>query len=283
MTTVLLALAAAVMYGLSDFIGGLLSRRTSVWAVAVVAQITATVLMVVTALIVTGRPTMADWAWGATAGIGGGLGTAFLYRGLAAGRMGVVAPLSAVGAALVPVAVGLLTGERPPLLTWLGIGCAFPAIWLVSTATDPIADDGQSGSRLAAGVTDGLLAGLGFGLLFATLGQVPDGAGFGPLALAQATSIGAVVALAVALRQPWIPRNRYSWRAVVVGALAAGAAVAFLLATQSGLLTVASVLTSLYPAFTVLMAATLLRERIRAGQAVGLALAAAAVGLVAAG
>ena len=146
---------------------------------------------------------------------------------------------------MLPVVVGLVTGERPALLTWIGIGCALPAIWLVSTAADPVDVSGRP-HGMAEGVTDGLLAGLGFGLLFSTLGQVPDTAGLGPLAMAQASSV-------------------------------------FLLGTQTGLLTVASVLTSLYPAFTVLLAATLLRERIHAAQGAGLVLAAAAVVLVAAG
>ena len=110
------------------------------------------------------------------------LGGAFLYRGLAAGRMGVVAPVSAVGAAILPVAVGVTTGERPELLVWLGIAAAVPGIWLVSR------EPGGDGS-LAAGLVDGVLAALGFGLLFAAIGQVPDGAGYWPLALAQVTSL----------------------------------------------------------------------------------------------
>ena len=110
-----------------------------------------------------------------------------------------------------------------------------------------------------------------------------DTAGLGPLAMAQASSVAAVIALATMLRQDWLPRDRYSRWAIIVGALAAGAALLFLLGTQTGLLTVASVLTSLYPAFTVLLAATLLRERIHAAQGAGLVLAAAAVTLVAAG
>lgn len=280
--TVVLALGCAVMYGLSDFVGGLMSRRVSVWPVAVVAQVASTVLTAAAAGLLAGDPTTADWLWGAFAGIGAGAGTAFLYRGLATGRMGVVAPLSAVGSALLPVATGLVAGERPALWTWIGIACAFPAIWLVSTAADPV-DVGGTKHQVGEGVVDGLLAGLGFGLLFSALGQVPDSAGLGPVALTQATSIVVVIGLAAALGQPWVPRGRFVWRASAVGALGATATVLFLFATQSGLLTVASVLSSLYPAFTVLLAATLLREHIHRAQAVGLFLAAAAVSLVAIG
>ncbi len=280
MLTVVLALGSALLYGLSDFIGGFLSRRTSVWSVAIVTQVTAIIAVGAATLIVGGRPTSGDLAWGMFAGLGTGVGTAFLYRGLAAGRMGVVAPLSAVGAALLPVTVGVLTGERPAPIVWGGIALAFPAIWLIARSTDqPAAGTGG----LNAGVVDGLLAGFGFGLMFAALGQVPDGAGFAPLVAAEAVSIPVIIGLAMAMRQAWVPRQRASLGGVVVGSLAAAAAVLFLLATQAGLLTVASVLSSLYPAFTVLLAAVILRERIHGAQGVGLVLAVAAVAMVAGG
>ncbi len=283
MLTISLALAAAAMYGLSDFFGGLVSRRASVWQVATVTQIAAVVLVGTAALVIGGSPTTAEWLWGALAGIGTGSGTAFLYRGLSSGRMSVVAPLSAVGAALVPVAVGVLTGDRPPLLTWIGIACAIPAIWLVSTAPDPSTPRPERRGRIDPGVVDGVLAGLGFGLMFAALGQVPDSAGLGPLAAAEVTSIAAIAAVAAAFGASWLPREREAWWGLVVGALAAVAAILFLVASQTGMLTVAAVLSSLYPVFTVLLAALVLRERIAPAQAVGLVLALAAVVLVAVG
>jgi len=277
---VLLALGSALAYGISDFVGGMLARRVSPWSVAVVAQCVSTTCVTVLALASGGDPTARDLAWGLVAGLGNGTGGVFLYRGLANGRMAVVAPLSAVGAALLPVAVGVATGERPSILTWLGVACAFPAIWLVSRAPDLAGTEAQhSGS----GVVDGLLAGLGFGLLFAALGQVPESAGLQPLALTQATSVLAIIALATLLRQSWLPRERYALRAAYIGVLGALATTLFLLATQAGLLSVASVLSSLYPAVTVVLAVSLLRERIHRPQAVGLALALAAVVLVAAG
>ena len=281
MATIVLALAAAALYGLSDFAGGLVSRRTSVWGVAVVTQITAAVALGVLAFVQPSGPTRADLAWGALAGVGTGIGTGFLYRGLSAGRMGVVAPLSAVGAALLPVIVGIATGERPQPLTLIGIACAFPAIWLVSTSTDTAVVD-PAPARPNSDVANGLLAGLGFGLMFSALGQVPESAGLAPLAMAELSSIAAVVVLAMALRQSWLPANRAAWNGVVVGALAAAATVCFLFASQSGLLAVASVLASLYPAVTVLLATLVLHERIHRGQGVGLGLTLVAVVLVAA-
>ncbi len=153
MTTVLLALGAALAYGLSDFLGGVVSRRTSVWPVAFTACLGAALGTLVLALVVPGDPSRADLLWGLLAGVGSGSGTAFLYRGFASGRMGVVAPVSAVGAAVLPVAIGVVVGERPSALVWLGILVALPGIWLVSR--EPAADDaarrggGRRGRRRA--------------------------------------------------------------------------------------------------------------------------------------
>lgn len=275
-----LALGAALMYGVSDFMAGLASRRASLWAVAVVTQGTALVLIGLAAIILPGRPEMADLLWGAVAGVGMGGGTGFLYRGLSSARMGIVAPLSAVGAALLPVVVGLATGERPPLLTWVGMAAAIPAIWLVSSSADGGA---TAEGRFGEGVIDGLLAGIGFGVMFAALGQVPEEAGLFPVAVADVTSVPAVIVLAAALRQDWVPRERLSWWGMPVGALVAAASVLYLFATQTGLLAVAAVITSLYPVFTILLAATILRERVHGPQAVGLVLAGVAVSLIAIG
>jgi len=282
---VVLALASALSYGLSDFVGGLVSRRASPWAVAVLSQAASAVCVLVMALVLGGDPVAADWAWAALAGVGTGAGAGFLYRGLASGRMGVVAPVSAVGAALLPVLVGVAIGERPALLTWWGVVCAFPAIWLVSRTDTPTpveTDGGRVDGPTSNGLLDGVLAGVGFGLLFAALDRVRDEAGFGPLVATQAVAVVATAALAAALAASWVP-GRSSLPAVWAGVLSALANVFFLLATQTGLLAVAAVLTSLYPALTVLLAAVILREHIGRIQSVGLVLAVAAVGLVAAG
>ena len=275
--TVLLALSGAVFYGLSDFVGGIASRRTSAWSVALTAALSGAVFVLVAAVLVDGDPTRQDLAWGVLAGVGNGFGTAFLYRGLSSGRMGVVAPISAVGAALVPVAAGLAGGERPAELVWFGIAAAIPGIWCVSQ--DPAAD--SPGAR--GGVLDGVLAGLGFGVLFAALGQVPEEAGLLPLAFNQLVGAAAIVAVALALRVAWVPREKPAAYGVVCGALGAAATVAFLLATHAGALTVAAVLASLYPAVTILLAAVVLKEPVHRVQGVGLALCGIAVALVAAG
>jgi drug/metabolite transporter (DMT)-like permease len=283
---IVLALFSALAYGLSDFLGGILSRRTSAWSVAVVAQSSSTLCTGLAALFVAGTPTGGDYAWAALAGVGSGVGTGFLYRGFSSGRMSVVAPVSAVGAALVPVFAGTVTGERLTMIVWLGIAVALPAIWLVSTTpgdSSLVGDETTPRASLAEGLVDGALAGLGFGMLFAALGQVPDSAGVWPLALCQLVSIPAVVVLAAALRAPWLPRGRTVRWALLAGPLGATATGAFLLASQQGFLTVAGVLSSLYPASTVLLAALVLREKIHRAQGVGLLLCGFAVALVAGG
>jgi len=275
--TVLLSLLAAAAYGLSDFNGGWVSKRVSAWAVALAAQCGGVLATLVIALPADARPSGTDLAWGLLAGVGNGFGTAFLYRGLSAGRMGVVAPVSGVGAALIPVVTGVLIGERPGMVVWIGIALAFPAIWIV--AREPSGSD-TAGS---GGFLDGVLAGLGFGTLFVALSRVSDDAGLLPLALNQAAGGVVIVAVAVALRQQWLPREGRAALGLVSGVLAALATWLFMVASRGGNLTVASVVVSLYPAFTVLLAALLLREHVHRVQAVGLGMCAVSVALVAAG
>ena len=280
MITVLFSLGAAFAYGLSDFLGGVVSRRTSVWPVAMLACGGAGLGTLVLAFTIDGDPTGGDIAWGLLAGVGSGVGTAFLYRGFAKGRMGVVAPVSAVGAALLPAALGVVTGERPSMLVWVGLTAALPGIWLVSR--EPPAD-AEAAAGSAAGLLDGILAGAGFGVLFAALGQVPEGAGYWPVMAAQVVSLLSVVVAALLLGGDPRPRHAQDWWGLVAGLLASLAVVGFLLARHEGLLSVAAVLTSLYPAFTVLLATLLLSERLHRSQTIGLALCAVTVACVAAG
>lgn len=273
-----LALASALSYGTSDFVAGVLSRRAPAVAVACAAQLIATVVVVLAApFALTGHPTGAALLWGAVAGVGAGLGTAFLYRGFGAGRMSVVAPLSAVMAALLPAIVGIASGERPSVAAVVGMVVALPAIWLVSRTRE------SNGGRLSAGGVEGLLAGVGFALLFIGLAHVPDGTGLWPLALAQAVSVPVIAALAVSTRTSLRLPPRLVAGAAAVGILGAAATLLYLLATRQALLAVAAVLASLYPALTILLARVLLKERIAATQGVGLACAAAAVSLIAVG
>ena len=279
---IVLALVAAVGYGTADFVGGLTARRASPWAVALAGQLAGGLAMLAAGLTLPGQAARpADFAWALMAGVGSAVGTVFLYRGLARGRMGVVAPVSGVGAALVPVFVGVSLGERLGTLTWIGVMVALPGIYFVSRE---VADGTDRSWR---GIADGALAGVGFGLLFVALAQVPESAGVLPLAANQ--GVGAVLTVTIAglLRQPWVPRDRAGRRAVgwgaVGGVLGTAGTAAFLLASHSADLAVVGVLASLYPAVTVLLAATVLREPFRPSQGLGLLVCGASVGLVAVG
>lgn len=272
-----LALGAAFAYGVSDFVAGVVTRRASPWAVAATSQAAAAAIIVAAALLHPGAPGPADLWWGAAAGLGNGAGNVFLYRGLGGGRMAVVAPLSAVATAGLPVLVGVALGERAGALPFAGVALALPAIWLVSL--------GGPGLRAATrrDLLDGLAAGVGFGVQFAALGQVTSRGGLVPLAVSQLVSVASIVAGAVAVSAPWAARNGTARPAAAAGLLAGIATVSFQLAAQRGLLSIASVLTALYPAVTVVLAAVLLRERVGRGQGAGLALAATAVALIASG
>jgi drug/metabolite transporter (DMT)-like permease len=277
-----LALASALSYGISDFAGGIFSKSRSVYTVAVASQLTAGLATALVAVLAGGAPNAADFGYGAAAGLGGAVGIVFLYRGLSRGRMGVVAPISGTGAALVPVVVGIASGESPSALVWLGIVLAFPAIYLIPQV-DSSLQPGSSEPPRPSAAGDGVVAGLGFGAEFALIGQIGDGAGFLPLTLMQVVIGGTIALAAIALRQPLLPRGPGKAPVFAFGLLGMAATVMFQLATRQGLLTVVSVIASLYPAATVAMAALFLGERIGRLQIIGLAFAAAAVVLISVG
>jgi drug/metabolite transporter (DMT)-like permease len=273
---IVLALSAAIAYGGADFVGGVGSRRHSPWQVVLVGQAAGAFVMLAAGLMLPGSPVTADFAWALLAGVGSATGSIFLFRGLARGRMGLVAPISAVGAAALPVLVGVALGERPGGLVWVGVLAALPGIWLVSRETTP-----DRPARTRGALADGAIAGAGFGILFIALAQISDDAGLLPLAANQL--IGALLTLvtATSLRQPWRPcRNVVGWGSAS-GVLGASGTLAFMVATGTTSLGIAGVLASLYPAVTVLLAAVVLGERIGAGQRTGIGICTLAVAALA--
>jgi drug/metabolite transporter (DMT)-like permease len=273
-----LALASALAYGASDFVGGVGSRRHSPWQIALVGQLAGALVMVAAGLAVPGSPTIADFAWAAVAGVGSATGGIALYRGLARGRMGLVAPISGVGAALLPLLAGVAFGERPGLVVWLGIVAAMPGIWLVSRgpASGPRSDTRRS-------VVDGAVAGAGFGVLFIALAQISDDAGLLPLAANQLVGAVLTLAAAAALKQEWRPTADVLGWGSAAGVLGSLGTLSFLLASGTTDLAVTGVLASLYPAVTVLLAAGLLHERVSLGQRAGIGLCTLAVAAMALG
>jgi drug/metabolite transporter (DMT)-like permease len=275
---ILLALSSALAYGAADFIGGAGSRRHSSWQIVLVGQAAGALVMLTAGLTLPGNPTPTDFAWALLAGAGSATGSIFLFRGLARGRMGLVAPISALGAAILPVLVGVTLGERPSPLVWIGILAALPGIWLVSRETTS-----DRPARARAALLDGTLAGAGFGILFTALGQISADAGLLPLAANQL--IGAILTIlaATTLGQPWRPRRGVIGWGSTSGVLGACGTLAFLIATEATSLGTAGVLASLYPAITILLAAGLLGERIGTGQRTGIGICLLAVATLALG
>jgi uncharacterized membrane protein len=284
---VVLGLAAALLYGGADFAGGLLSRRNGSLAVNLFAAAPAAVVAWAAVVLMSGsRPPLSAIGWGLASGIGGGVGTLLLYRGLSRGQMSVVGPVSAVGAAVLPVAVGMVLGERPSIFTSLGILVALPAIALVASsgkATIEQASTGKAagGGVFRAGLTDGLGAGLAFGLMFVGLARAGDNAGLWPIACEQTSAFLLMVALALRARRSVRLRPRAAAASTLVGVAGLVATLSYFSATHAGLLAIVAVLTSLYPGVTVLLARVFLREQFSAAQRAGLALCALAVAAIA--
>jgi drug/metabolite transporter (DMT)-like permease len=272
---ILLGLAAALLYGGSDFGGGLASRRLGPVPVAVAGSAVAAMLAW-TVLIMSGGPGPSERAiaWGLASGLAGGTGTLVLYRGLARGQMTVVGPVSAVGAAVFPVLAGVVLGERPSMLAVAGVLVALPAIVLVA-ASGPVR------GRLSGGVLEGIGAGLAFGILFIGLAQAGRNAGLWPVASEQTGALLPVLLVAVKTRVPLrIPVRAAAWP-VLAGASGMAATLAYFYATHFSMLAIAAVLVSLYPGATVLLARVLLHERFSPAQRAGLSLCALAVAAIA--
>ena len=278
---ILLGLASAVIYGAGDFLGAVATRRNSAFAVVVWSQF-AGLMILAAAVIVTGeaRPPAADLVWGAVGGIGGGAGVVLLYRGLATGRMSVVAPTAGVVAATIPVLVGLVLGERPPALALLGVAVALSAIGLVSAA--PQAEDaGPSTRRTPAGLLEGVGAGIGFAVFFICLAQTSGAADLWPL-LAARISIAVAALAGLVAGSSLRPAMRSLPVIIACGLLDMVANLLYILAARHGLLSIVAVLVSLYPASTVVLARFVLHERLTRPQLAGLLSAGLGVALIAA-
>lgn len=278
---------AAVTYGGADFCGGLATRRTGVFSVMIVSQVLGTTLLAVVVLIgASGSPSADTLAYGAAAGVAGAVGVGFFYKGLAIGRMSVVAPSTAVLSAMFPVIYGILGGERPAPVAGAGVIVALLAVALVSSAPavdEPLTPAASPGTAVAprSGLGHAAAAGLGFGLFFILLARAGEAGDLWSLAGARAGSLTAMLVGAVLLRQSVKPAPGTVGLIALTGLLDAGANLFYLLASQRGLLAIAAVITSMYPATTVLLARVLLTERLHRTQVLGLACAAFGIVLLA--
>ena len=276
----LIALLAAATYGAGDFFGGLAAKRTSVLTVVPVTGIfgLATALIAVPFLS-PNAPPASDLVLGAIIGAIGAGAIGFLYRGLAIGRMSVVAPITAVIGAIVPVGFGIFKGERPSVAVIAGIVMALGAVALVSASSNEDVS-GQPEPR-ASGVLEACAAGLGFGLLYVVLSMTSRGVW--PLVAARCVSVALVGAAALCVRRFAMPARASLATMAVAGSLDMVGNVLYVVSLRYTLISVAAVLTSLYPASTVILARLVLKERLGRLQLIGVACAVAGIALIARG
>ncbi|MDQ1021921.1 EamA family transporter [Streptomyces afghaniensis] len=258
----LLALSSAVVYGIVDFAGGLLSRHIHHAAVTFLGQLGGLLLACAAALLIPADTVhTADLLWGALSGVGSGVAMRFLNRGLSSGAMSVVVPVSAVTGVALSVLCGVLVlGDRPGVMAWLGIAVTVPALWFVS--------GGRGGA--GQGTADGLLASAGVAVQYLALGQAASASGLWPVAAGRVAAVLVLLPDAARhARRLRLPPGRCV-QALLIGAGAALGLVLYLLAAQRQLLAIAVVLASLYPALPVILGLALLHERISRRQALGL-------------
>ena len=273
--SVFFGILSALTWGAADFCGGLATKRAHPITVVHMAEwVGAAVLVALALLFGEALPTGTTLLWAAGAGMLGAAGLLTLYTGLASGHMGIVAALSAVVAALVPIIVGALTEGLPAPLHLAGFAVGLVAIWLLTHGHDLTVN--PRAVQLA------LVAGLSFGFYFVLIERTVDSSGiFWNLAFAR--SVAAVVLLGILLvtRRPLLPPRPVLPINIANGALDAGGNLFFALAAQSGRLDIAAVVASLYPGTTVLLARLVLKERLNRLQTVGAVAALAAVVMVA--
>jgi drug/metabolite transporter (DMT)-like permease len=279
LTGILLALAASLSWGVADFGAGVGSRRLSVPLVIVASQTAGLVFVVL--LLAVFRPSLpsgAQLAWGGLAGAIGVLGLLAFYRALSIGAMGIVGPISATGV-VVPLTYGLARGERPSTMQLVGVGLAI--VGVIAASIEKVVD--AHGSRIGAGVGFALLAALGFGGSISALSKAAaGGALWAPLPM-RVVGIPLILCVVLFLR-PSTEGLRASWRLLVgIGVCDTGANILFGLASTRALLSVVSVLASLYPVVLVALARVLLHERIAKHQLGGVVLALTGVALISAG
>jgi len=273
--TVLFGSLSAASWGSGDFIGGMATKRNNVLAVMFVSQSVGAMLLIVLAFIF--DKTLPPWGslgWGALAGAVGIIGLALFYHALATGTMGVVAPVSAVTTALLPLGVAAVTEGAPGILQQIGFAVALVAVWLLAgglSTHQPL----QLGDLKLP-----VLAGITFGLFFIFIDRASTEATFFPLLAARTASLSLMgIVLLVRGESARIPLLNLPTVAAA-GILDALGNTFFVLAAQTGRLDIAAMVSSLYPASTVFLAWIILKEHMGKSQWVGVALALAALALI---
>ena len=263
----ILALSSAVLYGIADFAGGVATRSTHVWRVTAWSQLFGVPLLAIgIAIVGWSEVTTSDLVYGAVGGALGLVGIVALYSALAAGTMSIVSPMTGTMIVVIPVVWGVASGERITPLQWAGIALAIVAVALV--ARD------HAHARLTRTVAlQALVASFAFAGFFIVLDRTAEASGIWPLVSARALTIPVAFAVASFMQSAAVPPGGSMLAIAAAGNADVGANIAILLALQSGPLGISSVLTSLYPAFTVLAAVVLLHERPTLQQRIGIVLA----------
>jgi drug/metabolite transporter (DMT)-like permease len=274
--SVAFAAISALVWGAADYCGGRATQRASALTVAIVSQLFSLPVLVICLLLLPGTVHGTDLAWGAGAGAAGLFGIVLLYRSLSLGAMAVVAPITAVTGALVPLVVGLLVERTPSVVALTGAGCAIVAIALVSLGPRE-ADHPVTTAVIGLALGSGLC----FGVFFVLLSQTHANAGMWPLLSVRVSSLALGFLLAWRRRvRVSIPTGAGGWMAFAgIGDIAANAF--YLLATHDGLLSIVAPIAALYPVSTVTLALVVDKERVRPVQVAGLGLAATALILTA--
>ena len=278
----ILALTSALFYGSADFFGGLTARRTNTMATVVVSQFVGLILLAAALpFLPTAVISPRDWWWGVSAGIFGGAGVALLYRALAVGTMAVVAPITAVISAIIPVLFGFATGERVGWLTATGILLALIAIVLVSQQPAPTPENLQIRTGLLPpGVLLALLSGVAIGIFLLSLARTTSASGMWPLIVARLTSVTLFATAAIVTGKTLRMQRPAFVTGASGGALDMLANVLMMLAARVGPLSIVVTLVSLYPAATVVLARFVLGERLSVVQNAGIVCALIAVVLI---
>jgi drug/metabolite transporter (DMT)-like permease len=280
MGAVLLAFASSVSWGVADFIGGLKSRALPLLNVLIASQVTGLVLIAAFVVIRGEGAPGGDFAvFAALSAVAGVTGLAAFYRGLAVGNMGVVAPISAC-AAVVPVVVGIATGDRPSAAQAVGLALALAGVVLASR--EEVAE-GKPPKRTAPGAGLAIVSALGFGFFFLGIDRASDADVAWAMLVNRITGVTLLLTAAAVLRPPIRARSRDLPALFTVGALDVGANGMFAVAATEGLVSVVSVVSALYPLTTVALAAIVLRERPHRLAQVGVVTALTGVVLIAAG
>ncbi len=268
------SLLASASWGAGDFSGGLATRKQSVISVLLLAHLVGLLLFLVLAVVSHETiPPPSDLVWGALAGLSGAVGLGGLYSALASGRMGLAAPMVGVIAAIIPVVVSMLANGLPTTIQFIGFGIGILSLWFVSYS------GGQLPQRKILILA--FVAGLGFGMFFVLIDRVQSNAVFWPLAVARGASFVAMLIITVLSKGSWRPVDKRQWVMIPLsGALDATANAFFVVASHLGRLDIASILSSLYPAMTVMLAWLFLKERLTRIQILGIVAALVAILLI---